>query len=90
MLINFLNKINIKNKFKIHKIKELNKEEIDFQIYLLRVIQLKRTIRKKSNNIVTMMILKILKTVILNHNLERMINKKKRKHKLISLMIINL
>ena len=60
MLINFLNQINFKNKFKILKIKELNKEEIDFQIFLLLVTQLKKTFRNKSNNIVMMMILKIL------------------------------
>lgn len=86
--------INFQNKSKIHKIKELNKEAIDFQIYLPPVIQLKTIIRKKSNNKVTMMILKILQTMTLNNNLKSMmmINHKKRnkKNKLISLMITNL
>jgi len=43
MLINILNQINFKNKLKILKIRELNKEEIDFQIYLLLTTQLKKT-----------------------------------------------
>lgn len=60
MLINFLNQINFKNRFKILKIRELNKEETDFQIFLLLATQLKKTFRNKSNNIVMMMILKIL------------------------------
>jgi hypothetical protein len=61
MLINFRNKINFKSKLKILKIRELNKEEIDFQIFLLRAIQLKRTFQKKTiSKVMMMMILKIL------------------------------
>ena len=70
MLIHLQNKIHFLNKFKIHRIQELKKEAIDFQIYLLQVIQLKTTIQKKSKNIVMMMILKILWTMTLNHSLK--------------------
>ena len=70
MLINFRNKINFKSKLKILKIRELNKEEIDFQIFLLRAIQLKRTFQKKTiSKVMMMMILKILQTMTQNHNL---------------------
>ena len=81
MLIHLQNKIHFLNKFKILRIKELNKGAIDFQIYLLQVIQIKRIIHKKSNNIVMMMILKIRCIMNLNHNLKNMANKINKKIK---------
>ena len=75
--------IRFKNKFKFHRIKESNKQAIDFQIYLLQVIQIKKIIHKKSKNIL-MMILKIQWIMNLNHNLKNMANKINKKIKQIS------